>query len=156
MDWTTKAALLGVAATMLIGILTIINDQAKQRAEFKAQRQERSTERETVRLAMRAEVTRVLEVVEQQLKWIETQSDDPMNWLPIHTPVWDAVAPRVGALDPQHVGQVARFFGYVAWSNDVLRLGDPRDDERPYKALADFTKAYRTALEAVKKEAPFR
>ena len=129
-----------LAVPMIAALLAYRNDLAKRR-------EDRMAERDSVRTAVGAEVRRIIEVIERKCKWLEVQPHDPMNWLPINAPVWTALAPKIGLLHPIIAGELSRFFGLVAWSNDVLQL---RKDPSAYPLLDDFVRAYRAAIDAAK------
>jgi hypothetical protein len=139
MDGTVIAAVIGGAATTLAAII------AGALLYWQVHKQHQD-EKDTLRIAVHAEFERVCEVVEAQLKWLPTNQDNPMNWLPIHTPVWDASVSKIGGLDPDQAGTLTRFFGYVTWSNDVLKL---RSEQGAYSSRAAFVETYVKALTAV-------
>lgn len=137
-------------------------ERAKQEREF-AERLATTAaataqERDTLRNAVQAELQRVEAVVARQRKhvWDDDKNAvrsgferDPLNWAPIHTPIWDAVVAqgKVGLLPADDAQLWSWFFGYVRWmNNDLFALYKFYKDE---SRLADFGHSIATAYQTL-------
>lgn len=116
-------------------------------------------ERHTLRAALQADLVHARLVAALQLEYLNgpkggptpTEAElkaNPMNWMPIRTPVWDAIVKKgnLGVLGKE-AKYFVWFFEYVAWTNEVLLQRDAWHHD-----FAGFVARYKTMLEQLKKQ----
>lgn len=116
-------------------------------------------ERETLRNAIEAELRRVQGVIKRQRGYVwDDQTNKvhaeferhPLNWAPVHTPIWDSTVSqgKVGLLPAEDAERLTWFFGYVRWMNqDLLSLyGFYKAENRVPEFAKHVAVAYDTLL----------
>lgn len=142
--------------------LHFAEERAKQARSFAEEWTKREAmmrqERATLRNAIEAEFNRVEVVVKRQWKYIWDPEEkkprlgfdkNPLNWAPIHTPIWDSVVAqgKVGLLPEDDARNWSWFFGYVRWLNlDLLPLNKFYSDNG---RLAEFARHVASAFESL-------
>ncbi len=134
---TIVAAMLAAAVGLITAALALAGVLLTLRVERQQRREQETLERVTLRNAVEGEWKSVRDVVERKVDYIwndyewdqskcrglkEGFEDEPLNWAPIHIPVWNAIVQqgKVGLLPPEKVQDWTWFFRYVSWMNDDL------------------------------------
>ncbi len=77
-------------------------------------------ERQSVNIAILAEIRRLLYVIQLHKKWLE---EDPVNinlpLIPFSTPIYNEQAKNLGLLDRSVAAKVASLYGYVQFLNSL-------------------------------------
>lgn len=128
------------AGAVVVAALAVLIELSKQRTE-------RVDQRAAIRNAVDAEVNRVRDILLRQFHWLDEHQTDPLNWLPIQTQVWDGLAAQIGSLEAQEAGDLTRFFGFVRWYNEVLKLRDGAFKNNDQGFLETYRKAFRSVAE---------